>query len=84
MRCKDYCIPEVASHVQCAQDVGRYLVSIAITCTRCKTRFKFLNVKPGLEWNGVRCSPDALELHAGIHPNGAIPPALPPQGARNG
>lgn len=84
MRCKEYCTPEVAVHAQYAEDIGRYLLSVAVTCSVCKTRFKFLNVKPGLDFNGVRCSPDSFELHAGIHPNGAIPPALPVQGARNG
>lgn len=84
MPCKEHCTPEVAAHVQYAQDIGRYILSVAVTCSVCTTRFKFLNVKPGIDFDGVRASPDFVELHAGIHPAGLLPPPLPPQGARNG
>lgn len=84
MPCKDYCTPEVAAHVQYAQDVGRYILSVAVTCSVCSTRFKFLNVKPGIDWDSVRCSPDSVELHAGIHPDGRFVPPVPVHGAANG
>lgn len=80
MSCEKNHQPAAAAHIQFAQDVGRYILSVAVLCDACGKRFRFLGAQPGIDFDGVRASVDGLELHVGIAPNGEPVPPVPVKG----
>lgn len=79
---------EICEHLdfEAAVDVGRltnaegrianYTAEVRVHCRKCKRRFQFLGLQPGVDLQGARMSIDGLEARLAICPQGEQPSPL--------
>lgn len=67
-RCPHYQFDSHVKIVRC-YDTGNFIAYLTIHCVDCKIPMKFQGLMPGLDMNGIACSPDQLEARLSIIPN---------------
>lgn len=58
------------------EDSGQFMLDVTIKCAQCGLPFQFIGLPLGLDLSGAAMSPDGLEAHLAIAPQGSTPHPL--------